>query len=46
MPKTFEVKDLNVSHKNRGKMQNIDDKNKPIEKVCKLLNKNLEYFDD
>jgi hypothetical protein len=47
MSKTFEMKDLNVNHKNGGrKMQNTNDKNKPVEKVYKLRNENLEYFDD
>jgi hypothetical protein len=27
-------------------MQNINDKNKPVESVCKLFIKNLEYFDN
>jgi hypothetical protein len=38
--KTFERK----SPKWGRKMQNIDDKNKSVERVCKLLNKNLEYL--
>ncbi len=27
-------------------MQNIDDKNKLVKRVCKFLNQNLEYFDN